>query len=268
MKHVLHTAPSSGSTRRQVLAGLAAWAGAAACHATGPPPAAAPVQRQVNPSGGAPMPVNETFQVLQPGRHEVRPLPFAPGRLAGLSERLLVSHHENNYAGAVKNLNRVEEALASAAPDTPPFVVAGLRERELTFRNSVALHEAYFGNLGGDGQARGPAAERLAAGTGGFAAWESAFRAAAAGLYGGSGWVVLCADLPTGRLRTSAGAGHALQLAAGWPLLVLDMFEHSYALDYGAAAAKYVDAFFANLRWDEVDRRLESADRALGLLRG
>src|SRR5262245_12924223 len=81
------------------------------------------------------------------GEHEIVPLPFDPKKFKGLSERLLVSHHDNNYAGAVKNLNKVEEELAKIGKDTPGFIVAGLRERELTFTNSVILHEHYFGNL-------------------------------------------------------------------------------------------------------------------------
>ena len=89
------------------------------------------------------------------GNHTLVPLPFAPGSLTGLSERIISSHHENNYGGAVKNLNRVEQELARIAPETPPFVVAALRERELTFRNSKTLHEAYFANLGDNGKRSG-----------------------------------------------------------------------------------------------------------------
>src|SRR5205814_3182167 len=89
------------------------------------------------------------------GAHATVPLPFKPNALNGLSEKMIVSHHDNNYAGAVKNLNKVEQELARINADTPPFVVAGLRQSELTFRNSKNLHEAYFGNLGGDGKRSG-----------------------------------------------------------------------------------------------------------------
>jgi superoxide dismutase, Fe-Mn family len=82
--------------------------------------------------------------------HALKPLPFAPSKLSGLSEKLIVSHHENNYGGAVKNLNRTEEELARVGKDTPPLVVAALKERELTFANSATLHELYFGT-GPDG---------------------------------------------------------------------------------------------------------------------
>ena len=63
------------------------------------------------------------------------------------------------------------------------------------------------------------------------------------------------------RSRTYWSGNHTQACAFGQPLLLLDMYEHSYALDYGAAAAKYVDAFFQNINWDEVNRRFESARR-------
>ena len=97
------------------------------------------------------------------GKNTPAPLPFDPKKLKGLSEKLLVSHHENNYVGAVKNLNKVEEELTRVTKDTPGFVVGGLRERELTFGNSKVLHELYFGNLGGNGKADGAVAKAVGA---------------------------------------------------------------------------------------------------------
>jgi len=115
------------------------------------------------------------------GTHQVRPLPFQPARLKGLSERLIVSHHENNYGGAVRNLNRVEEELSRVTKDTPPPIVAALKERELTFANSATLHELYFGNLGagssgfsGDGEIPEPVLVALEQQFGSVAAWRLA----------------------------------------------------------------------------------------------
>jgi Fe-Mn family superoxide dismutase len=71
----------------------------------------------------------------------------------------------------------------------------------------------------------------------------------------------------TGDLRTYWSGNHTQSVAFGEPLLVMDMYEHAYQLDYGAAAAKYVDAFFANVRWDEVNRRFERAQRAAAAIR-
>jgi Fe-Mn family superoxide dismutase len=200
--------------------------------------------------------------------HTILPLPFSPSALHGLSERMIVSHHENNYAGAVRNLNRVEQELCGFGPDTPGFVVAALRERELTFRNSKALHEAYFGNLGGDGRRSGSSEKALADAYGSSASWEQHFVWTAKGLGGGSGWVVLSMELDTGVLRTVASGSHSQSLALGQPLLVLDMYEHSYHIDFGADVARYIDAFFANVQWDEVERRLDLARAMSATLRG
>jgi superoxide dismutase, Fe-Mn family len=189
--------------------------------------------------------------VAQPAQRAMKPLPFKPSKLKGLSERLVTSHHENNYGGAFKNLLKTEGELSRVTKDTPGFVVYGLKERELTFRNSVTLHEAYFAGLGGDGKV--PAA---------FAAFEEPLRATALSQAGGSGWTVLALQLDTGQLNVAWSGHHTQALAGGVPLLVLDMYEHAYAIDYGAAAAKYVDAFMANVNWDEVQRRHALAQKA------
>jgi superoxide dismutase, Fe-Mn family len=201
-----------------------------------------------------------------PGKHAPKDLPFDPKKLAGLSEALLVSHHDNNYVGAVKNLNKVETELGAVTKDTPPFVVAALRERELMFTNSVILHEHYFANLGGGGKRGGDVEKTIADSFGSVAAWEAAFRAAAMGLGGGSGWVVLDLNFQTGDLRTYAAGNHTQACAFAQPLLVLDMYEHAYAIDFGAGHAKYIDAFFANIAWDEVNRRLDRGRKAVSAL--
>lgn len=203
---------------------------------------------------------------VAPGKHTAKPLPFDPRRLRGLSERLMVSHHENNYGGALKNLNRVEEELARVTRDTPGFTVSGLKERELTFTNSIILHELYFGNLGGDGRAGGQIQKDLGETHGTFARWEEQFRATGMSLAGGSGWAILDFNFHTGDLRTYWGGNHTQALASGQPLLVMDMYEHAYHIDYGAAAARYVDAFFQNISWEEVNRRYERAQKAAAAL--
>jgi Fe-Mn family superoxide dismutase len=202
------------------------------------------------------------------GNHSVVPLPFAPGALNGLSERMVSSHHENNYGGAVKNLNRVEQELSQMTLETPPFVVAALRERELTYRNSKTLHEAYFGNLGGNGKRSGAIEGAIAESYETTARWEQHMRATGMGLGGGSGWAILAFELTTGALRTVSSGNHTQVLATSVPLLVMDLYEHSYQIDFGAGVARYIDAFFANVNWDEVNRRLEAAIRASAALRG
>jgi superoxide dismutase, Fe-Mn family len=251
-------------SRREVLGAVAAassWALAPACARTMPPsdvPRSEPSSRETN------MP---NLPALS-GKNAVVPLPFKPSSLKGLSERLITSHHENNYGGAVKNLNRVEQELSAVTKDTPPLVVAALRERELTFRNSKTLHEAYFANLGGDGRRSGRIDAALSQAYGDASRWEEHFRLTGMGLGGGSGWVILGYELDTDALRTCWSGNHSQAPATSIPLLVMDMYEHSYHIDYGAQHAQYIDAFFANIAWAEVDRRFENAQRAAASLRG
>ena len=216
-------------------------------------------------------PAGKTAAVAAPvfaGKHAIVPLPFDPKKLTGISEKMIVSHHDNNYAAAVKNLNKVEEHLAAVNKDTPGFLVTGLKERELTFTNSLTLHEHYFGNLGGNGKLGGAMEKRLAAGYGSAGKWEEHFRAVGQSLGGGSGWTILEYNLPSGEIRSYWSGNHTQAPASGLPLLVMDMYEHAYAIDYGAAAPKYIDAFFQNINWDEVNHRLERAEKAGAALRG
>ncbi len=193
------------------------------------------------------------------GPHVIRPLPFDPRSLRGLSERLLISHWENNYGGAVRNLNTARTALAKLPKDAPVFTVGALRERELTFHNSTVLHELYFGNLGDVGAPRGEITDAIMTAFGSLQLWEEHFRQMGLSLAGGSGWVVLVYCTHTRALRLHWSGNHTQSMAGSLPLLVMDMYEHSYHLDYGAAAASYIDAFFQNIQWGEVNRRYQAA---------
>ena len=204
-------------------------------------------------------PAASPLSPVAPGSNKVVALPFDASKLPGLSEKLLTSHHQNNYGGAVKNLNAVELELDKVTKDTPGFQVNALRERELTYSNSVYLHEAYFQNLGGDGKASGDFARALEKQFGSAARWEELVRATAMSLGGGSGWVVIALSARTSDLRIVGTGGHSQALAAGTPIFVLDMFEHAYAIDYGSAHAKYIDAYFANLNWAALERRWKAA---------
>lgn len=259
-------APGNDLTRREILTTVA-LGGAALLESCRAAPASAepPRPKGATAASGAP-PMTNTIALA--GKHAPIPLPFAPGSLNGLSQKLISSHHENNYGGAVKNLNKVEQELAKLNSDTPPFLVAALRERELTFRNSKNLHEAYFGNLGGNGRRSGAIEGALASSYETSARWEQHMRVTGMGLGGGSGWAILALELDTGALRTFSSSNHTQVLATSVPLLVMDMYEHSYQMDFGAAAPRYIDAFFANVNWDEVNRRLDKAQRMSAIFRG
>jgi Fe-Mn family superoxide dismutase len=143
--------------------------------------------------------------------------------------------------------------------DFPPLVYGGLKREELHRLGSVVLHEHYFANLGGDGKPAGDIAAALKASYGSVESWEAEFRRTAMSLAGGSGWCVLSYNVYLRELRNQWAWDHMHGAIAGVPLLVLDMYEHAYHIDYGAAAAKYVDAFFANLQWEEIERRYHRA---------
>jgi Fe-Mn family superoxide dismutase len=193
------------------------------------------------------------------GEHAPKPLPFAPKGLAGLSEKLLVSHHANNYTGAVKRLNAIEAEIASLPADAAPFRMGSLKREALVAANSMRLHELYFANLGGKGLAAGPFAALAQAQFGSLEAWERDFRLTGLSLAGGSGWVIATYDAERDALHNVWAWDHMHGFAGGVPLLVMDMYEHSYHMDYGADAKGYIDAFLANLRSAEVDRRLGAA---------
>ena len=191
------------------------------------------------------------------GNHKPVPLGFDPAKLTGLSEKLIRSHYDNNYIGSVRTLNMIEGRLAVslADKDFPAIVYGGLKREELHRTGSVILHEQYFGALGGDGAAAGEVQKAIAAAFVSFAAWDTEFRRTAMSLAGGSGWCVLAWNIHTASLHNYWAWDHMHQPVASVPLIALDMYEHAYHMDYGIAAAKYIDAFMANLNWEEIDRR-------------
>ena len=192
-------------------------------------------------------------------QYEIKKLPFDPAKVKGLSEKLLQSHWANNYSGAVKRLNAIDAQLASLDfASAPVFVVNGLKREELLAANSMIIHELYFDCLGGEGEPKGALAEQLAKDFGSTARWKAEFVAVGKALGGGSGWVLLTWSPRDKRLVNTWAADHTMTLANGRPILALDMYEHAYAMDYGAAAAKYVDAFMQGIRWDTVASHFET----------
>lgn len=195
------------------------------------------------------------------GKYLPKPLRFDPAKLSGLSERLMQSHWENNYQGSVRALNMVEGRLAAAMADKdfPSVIYGGLKREELHRTGSVVLHEHYFDALGGDGKPGGTIAQALTTSFGSVEAWEAEFRRTAMALAGGSGWCVLTYNRYTSSLHNYWAWDHMHGSVAGAPLIALDMYEHAFHMDYGSQAAKYVDAFMANLDWEVIDGRYKAA---------
>src|SRR5262249_46428412 len=194
--------------------------------------------------------------------YEIKPLSCNPRMLKGLSEKLIVSHWENNYGGAVKRLNVITAQLSSLDVATASgFLINGLKREELIATNSMILHDLYFDGVGAEGEPDPPLREAMTKDFGSFDRWRGEFVAMGKALGGGAGWVLLTYSHRDRKLVNQWAADHTHAVAGATPVLALDMYEHSYHLDYGAAAAKYVDAFMENINWANVARLHEAHAR-------
>lgn len=180
---------------------------------------------------------------------------------SGFSDALL-KNHITLYQGYVTNTNRelelLEQFLKEGKTATPEY--AELKRRLGWEFNGMRLHEFYFENLGGTSPLAedGRLSQKLVECFGSVDAWENDFRAT--GTMRGIGWTVLFQDPTNGRLINfwinEHDEGHP---AGGIPLLVMDVFEHAYMLDYGLKRADYVEEFFKNIDWKTVEFRLKQA---------
>jgi Fe-Mn family superoxide dismutase len=205
------------------------------------------------PDAGVPLSPN-------PAEAAIVSLPFAPASLPGLSERMLVSHHDNNYGGAVRKLNEIRTQLGSADPVQSGAywsLYGSLKAAELAARNSAVLHELYFANLAPGQQ---PSAALATMVTQRFGSLDRLRAQMLGAAKAANGWVVLVADGTTRTLEIVQTENHAMGGWSATPLLVLDVYEHAYAIDYGANKAGYFDAFWRNVAWNAVHAR---ATRAL-----
>ena len=194
--------------------------------------------------------------------YQAKPMSFDPKSIKGISEKVLVSHYENNYVGAVKRLNAIGAQLADLDfAKAPNFVINGLKREELIATNSMILHEVYFDGLGGGDRPSGTLADAITKDFGSIDRWRAEFAAMGKAEGGGSGWVILAYSPRDKRLVNQWAADHTTTLAGGRPVLVLDMYEHAYHMDYGAAAARYVDVYMEAIRWDNAMKLFERYSR-------
>ena len=194
-------------------------------------------------------------------RYQLTPIHCRPWLLNGLSLKLIESHYENNYGGALRRLNAITERLESLDfSSTPGYVVNSLKRDELIALNSTLLHELYFASLGvGDGKPTDVLAQALARDFESVDRWRSEFLAMAGALAGGSGWVLLVYVPRDRRLVNQRADDHGQSVAGGIPILALDMYEHAYHIDFGANAKAYIEAFMRNIDWNAVQARYEDA---------
>ncbi len=179
--------------------------------------------------------------------------------MEGFSETLLKNHF-TLYQGYVTNTNKVLDTLDAMLKEgktaAPEF--AELKRRLGWEFNGMRLHELYFGNLGGKGSlnASGKLAKKLVEDFGSLEAWEKDFRAV--GAMRGIGWAVLYEDSASGRLINFWVNEHDVAHPAGCiPILIMDVFEHAFMLDYGLKRADYIEAFFKNVDWSAAEARLK-----------
>jgi Fe-Mn family superoxide dismutase len=237
---------SMTTERRNFIQGAAAIAAASASALV----ANAASAQTSQPSGNSRMP------------YQAKPMSFDPKSINGISEKVLVSHYQNNYVGAVNRLNAIGTQLAELDfAKAPNFMINGLKREELVAANSMILHEIYFDGLGGGSAVSGALKDAIAKDFGSLERWRAEFAAMGKAEGGGSGWVILSYLPRDKRLVNQWAADHTTTLAGGRPVLVLDMYEHAYHMDYGAAAAKYVDTYMEAIRWDNATKLHEQYSR-------
>ncbi len=177
--------------------------------------------------------------------------------MEGFSDGALKLHFKL-YRGYVKNTNnllkKLKDYATSGRTDTAEYAEL---KRRLGFEfNGMRLHEYYFGNLGGNGKLKkdNDLYEAIEVNFGSFEQWKKDF--IATGTMRGVGWVVLYQDMATGRLiNTWINEHESNNLVGCKPLIVMDVFEHAYMIDYGLDRRKYINAFFDNLDWGAVAQR-------------
>jgi superoxide dismutase, Fe-Mn family len=185
--------------------------------------------------------------------YEIKPLACDPTAIKRMSERLIVSHYENNYGGAVNRLNAIEAQLAELDfAKAPGFFINGLKREELIASNSMILHEIFFASLGEESAPDSELKDALTRDFGSLDRWRAEFSAMGKAQGGGSGWVLLTWSPRDRKLVNQWAMDHTTTLAGATPILALDMYEHSYHMDYGPRAAAYVDAFMAAINWPSV----------------
>jgi|SRR5690349_19785253 len=184
---------------------------------------------------------------------EPKPLPFS-GPLTGISDKTLAIHHDKLYAGYVTKKNEIQTKLDElvkkgdySTANQSYSELRGLMDGETFAVNGVYLHEWYFDVLGGDGKAEGPLVNALAKQFGSiehFLAYFSACGMAA------RGWVVLCWDTKEQALCVYQADAHNQGGIWGcMPIIVMDVYEHAYFIDYGSDRKAYIADFWKNFNW-------------------
>ena len=179
--------------------------------------------------------------------------------MEGFSDGLL-NNHFKLYQGYVSNTNKLQDQIAELPQDGTDPRFAELNRRLGFEFNGMRLHEFYFDSLGGNGKINksGAMAKKISEEFGNFDNWEKSFKAV--GSMRGVGWAALYADPNSGRLMNFWINEHHVSHPAGCQLmLVMDVWEHAFMLDYGLNRKDYIETFFKNINWEAVEQRLSAA---------
>lgn len=186
--------------------------------------------------------------------YQAKPLPFNK-QLIGISDRTLQVHHDKLYVGYVNKRNEIEQKLQTAdrSAANATYSEYGELKREESFAaNGIYLHEYYFNVLGGNGEEGGEVKEAIIKEFGSYEKWLEDFKAA--GMVA-RGWVVLAYDFNTGRLHNYLCDSHNHGgIWGAMPVIVMDMYEHAYFIDYGSDRKTYIEDYFKNLDWDKANQ--------------
>jgi superoxide dismutase, Fe-Mn family len=188
----------------------------------------------------------------------MEPMKLAYDELKCITKQQLTEHYEVLYKGYVNKINDIRAKITATSPEGANGTYADIRELKLeeSFAlNGVKLHEAYFLGMGGDGQAPKDVEVAIVKDFGSYQAWLDEFIATG---MSARGWAVLCYDWREMRLRNILADWHSH--GAIWnctPVLVLDVYEHAYFMDYGTKRRAYIDAWLANISWDYAKKTLD-----------
>ncbi len=183
-------------------------------------------------------------------------------KLDGISENQISQHRDILYAGYVNKLNEIEERQKNVDISKANQTFSDLRalKADETFAlNGVVLHELYFENLGGRNmKPKGKLSDLIAREFGSFERWSDVFKACG---MAARGWVMLGLSVYDGKLHNYCLDAHNSNVPVHViPLLVMDVYEHAYAIDFGVKRQPYIDAFMKNIEWNVCGQRLEKID--------
>jgi len=191
-------------------------------------------------------------------------MPFK-GAQGSISDKTLEIHHDKLYLGYAKKKDEIQEKLSSlsaeglSASNQTYSELRGLKDGETFAVNGTYLHEWYFENMGGNGSITGEIAEAISKEYGGLEKFQQIFSACG---MAARGWVVLAWDVHDKALRVYTGDAH--NHGGVWgaiPLLVLDVYEHAYFIDFGSDRKSYINEFFTHINWEEVNKRFLEATK-------